>query len=174
MTLEEYLADPQIDERAEYLFGEVYEPAAESFLHTLQSVSIERTLSGIYGRERVVRKFFVPAYSHYPRPDVAVVRKDLAHYKPDGYGSSEVLLVVEVCQSTQAVDYELKNRIYANEGIPEYWIVDLDRRSLVQHTVPGAQGYLRTARLRPGDQIFGIPVNEIIGEPSPEDPPGSV
>jgi Uma2 family endonuclease len=63
-----------------------------------------------------------------PEPDVT-----LLHPKPDFYASQlpgppGVLLVIEIADASLAYDREIKARLYAEAGIPEYWLVNLDAR----------------------------------------------
>ncbi|RYG40311.1 hypothetical protein EON79_22820, partial [bacterium] len=56
--------------------------------------------------------------------------------KRKAYDASDALLVVEVCVSTHDQDYGPKDRAYAAAGIPEYWIIDLDRDRVEKRTEP--------------------------------------
>lgn len=60
-------------------------------------------------------------------PDVLVSRSNLVASNPARLAATEVLLVVEVLSDgTRKVDRILKFAEYAEAGIPQYWIVDLD------------------------------------------------
>jgi Uma2 family endonuclease len=84
-----------------------------------------------------------------PEPDLAVVRKD-----PSLRGHpSEALLVVEIADSSLALDRGLKRTIYAEVGIPEYWIVDVNGRTVEVHTRPDGGYYSRAQILRDGDVL---------------------
>lgn len=75
-----------------------------------------------------------------PEPDLAVVRgvpRDYGKRHPRG---SDVLLVVEIAKTSQAID-RVKARVYAAASVPEYWIVDLVARRVDVHREPGAAGY---------------------------------
>lgn len=84
-----------------------------------------------------------------PEPDLAVVRKDpILRDHP-----SEALLVVEIADSSLAIDRGLKRTIYAEVGIPEYWIVDVNGRTVEVHTRPDGGYYSRVQILRDGDVL---------------------
>lgn len=84
-----------------------------------------------------------------PEPDLAVVRKD-----PSLRGHpSEALLVVEIASSPLALDRGLKRTIYAEVGIPEYWIVDVNGGTVEVHTRPDRGYYSRVQILRDGDVL---------------------
>jgi len=63
-----------------------------------------------------------------PEPEVAVPAANKGGYQrhhPRGYA---LLLAVEVSDSTAGFDLTRKAAIYANAGVPEYWVLDLPRR----------------------------------------------
>jgi Uma2 family endonuclease len=79
-------------------------------------------------------KPFAASDDSEPEPDIAVV--DAA---TDTWGAghpSQAHLVVEVADTSRRVDLVHKPRIYAASGIPEYWVVDLPRRTVVRHAQP--------------------------------------
>jgi Uma2 family endonuclease len=75
-----------------------------------------------------------------PEPDVAVVRGRLEDFRPRPPSTSEAVLIVEVCHSTKRADYHDKLRLYAEGGVPNYWIVDIDARTITVHAEPTAEG----------------------------------
>lgn len=83
-----------------------------------------------------------------PEPDVAVLAELKPEYDNDRHPrGDELLLVVEVSDSSAAFDLNRKVVLYANAGVPEYWVLDVTRRVLVVYRQPAGPTY----RLR---QIF--------------------
>jgi Uma2 family endonuclease len=86
-------------------------------------------------------------------------------------GPGEVVLVVEVSDSTLSYDKNVKLPLYARAGIPEAWIVDLQGDVVEVHAGPRAYGYARTSRydceagrLRSEVlQDLALPVDQILG-----------
>jgi Uma2 family endonuclease len=75
-----------------------------------------------------------------PEPDVALLRP-----RPDFYASAkpaagDVLLVIEVADSSLDFDREVKLPLYARAGIPEFWLVDLVAGTLELHSDPYSEG----------------------------------
>jgi Uma2 family endonuclease len=64
-----------------------------------------------------------------PEPDLAVIPVDA----PRPYHPGTATLIVEVAMSSLERDLHIKRRLYAAAGVPEYWVLDLDRRRLVVH-----------------------------------------
>ena len=77
-------------------------------------------------------------------PDV-VVLKPRAEYR-ELPKASDVLLVIEVADSSLAYDRNMKGRVYAGSGVPEYWVVDLQNRCAWVHRQPTTDGYQEVFR----------------------------
>jgi Uma2 family endonuclease len=81
-----------------------------------------------------------------PEPDVALVRGDRRDYLHAHPGPLDVALVVEVADTSLARDRGVKQRLYAQAGIPVYWIVNLIARQIEVYTDPVSTG--KTAQYR--------------------------
>ncbi len=55
--------------------------------------------------------------------------------------AEDVLLVIEVAESSLAYDRSTKLRLYAAAGIQEYWVVDCAAETVEVHRAPGPDGY---------------------------------
>ena len=76
-----------------------------------------------------------------PQPDLAVNRHRAVPYRERLPAAEDVLLLIEVSESSLAYDRSTKLRLYAAYGIPEYWVVDCIARSIEIHRMPAADGY---------------------------------
>jgi Uma2 family endonuclease len=81
-----------------------------------------------------------------PQPDVTVLKP-----RPDGYaaahpGPGDVLLLIEVADSSLARDREVKLPLYAAAGVAEVWLVHLQANHIHLHRDPGPAGY-RSGRM---------------------------
>ncbi len=107
-----------------------------------------------------------------PQPDLAILR-----YREDFYATGEppgppdVLLLIEVADSSLAFDRTVKLRLYARSGIAEVWIVDVRRGILEAHRNPAGDGYTETNTHRRGDHLalllapdIVIPLNLVFAE----------
>lgn len=99
-----------------------------------------------------------------PEPDLAVVPRGTF----DGYPTGCVL-VVEVADSSLRKDLRLKAPLYAEAGIPVYWLVDVNAREVLVMSEPQGGVYQRVERARPGDVLtlagqpaVAVPVAEIV------------
>lgn len=78
-------------------------------------------------------------------PDILVLRERVADYVGRRVDPpADVALLVEISDTTLARDQRLKAGLYAREGVPEYWIVSLQNRTLEVRRLPRAEGYAET------------------------------
>jgi Uma2 family endonuclease len=73
-----------------------------------------------------------------PEPDIVVLREVVMHI-PTG---EDVLLTVEVSDTTLTDDLSRKVSLYARAGVSEYWVVDLTRRIIVAYQSPNGDDWL--------------------------------
>jgi Uma2 family endonuclease len=76
----------------------------------------------------------------WPEPDVTVARGSLRRYQDRHPGPQDIVILVEVCDTSQYEDRIKKLPAYAKVGIPQYWIVDLGRRVVDVYTNPLRSG----------------------------------
>lgn len=89
-----------------------------------------------------------------PEPDVALYRPRADYYELGKPRPADVLLVIEVADSTLDFDREVKRELYAEAGIPEYWIVNLVEGCVEIHRQPTPEGVYRSLQTaRKGDQL---------------------
>ena len=93
--------------------------------------------------------------SNEPQPDFAVLRPRVDFYAAgDRPGPADVLLLVEVADSSLRLDRTVKLPLYARAGIAEVWIVDLKRRVLDAYCGPAGDAYSKTATHHAGDTLI--------------------
>jgi Uma2 family endonuclease len=164
-------------ERVELIEGEIIEMAAIGSRHAASVKRLNRLLVRRVGERGVVQVQDPVRLSDLsePEPDIAVLRP-----RPDDYAAAhpipaDVLLIVEVADTTVAFDREEKAPLYALAGIGEYWLVDLGADQIEVYRAPSAEGYLdvhsyaRGHTLRPtAFPDLALPVDAIL--PSPRSP----
>jgi Uma2 family endonuclease len=77
-----------------------------------------------------------------PQPDFTVLRPDPQDYMRRLPGVEDVLLVIELSDSTLHYDLRRKLPLYARHGIPEFWVVDVLHEKILRHRRPSGEGYL--------------------------------
>jgi Uma2 family endonuclease len=77
-----------------------------------------------------------------PEPDISIVRGTTDLYADRHPGPGDVGLVIEVADSSLTRDRGIKKRIYARAGVPVYWLIDLNSRTLEIYSDPNDEDYL--------------------------------
>ncbi len=98
-----------------------------------------------------------------PEPDVALLRPRSDFYANSHPVPEDVLLIIEVADTSLAFDREEKFPLYAAAGIPEVWLVDLVGKSLSVYRRPAQGTYTEVTRHRSGATIPipGLPEAEL-------------
>lgn len=88
-----------------------------------------------------------------PEPDVSVARGTRHTYATRHPGPADLGLVVEVADSSLAIDQGIKARLYGAAGIPVYWIADVVHRQVEVYTLAAGGGYGPPVVLMPGQPL---------------------
>lgn len=93
-----------------------------------------------------------------PEPDIAIARR------AEGKGTpvDQVVLAVEISDSSLKMDLGRKQRLYARAGIPEYWVANVAKGTLRQHWEPGADGYAQTRDISFGERIEAVTIPGLV------------
>jgi Uma2 family endonuclease len=137
------------DSRVELIEGELIQmppigtPHA-STLDRLAALLIKRTEDVIV---RIQNPIGLGNFSE-PGPDIVLAKDRPGGYAKKHPGPKDILLIIEVCDSTLRFDREVKVPLYARHKVPEVWLLDLAERQLEIYRKPSAKGYAQI--LRPG------------------------
>jgi Uma2 family endonuclease len=139
------------DERVELLRGTVVRMSPKGPPHEDAIQQANRILSrAVDGRAHVrVQSSFAASDGSEPEPDLAVV----APRRYSNEHPSNADLIIEVSQSSLSIDRNIKCTIYAEAGIPEYWVVNLIDDVIEVSTAPRAGAYTTTTLHRKGSTI---------------------
>ena len=91
-----------------------------------------------------------------PQPDVMLLRPSADRYRSAHPRPEDVLLLIEVADATLVFDREMKLPLYAKQGVPEVWILDLDAEQLEIYREPSAGGFRRKLERRDTESIAPI------------------
>lgn len=96
-------------------------------------------------------------------PDVALLRRRSDFYREALPRPADVVLVVEVADTTVDYDRHVKVPRYARAGIPEVWVVDLRARVIDVHAGPVAGEYRDERHAQPGESLAipGVPAQQL-------------
>ena len=82
-----------------------------------------------------------------PQPDFAVLKPRSDDYRKATPRPEEVLLLIEVADSSLSYDRCVKRSLYARHGIPEFWIVNLTAGEVEVCRAPSGDSYASVSRL---------------------------
>ena len=139
------------DERIELLRGVLVPMSPIGPPHSATIDRLTRMLVlALDGRGTVrVQNPFAALDDSEPEPDLSVV--PFGDYD-EGHPERAELLI-EVAESSLSRDRGVKLRIYAENGVPEYWVVNLVDRTIEVHTEPAPGGYGRMQSYVAGQSI---------------------
>jgi Uma2 family endonuclease len=140
--LERILAGEFMDRKVQLLDGAIFEMPNPNPPHNTSVTYTHLVLLRIFSNGYVVRNQmgFPVDDVNEPMPDFAVVEGTIADFRD--CNPTTAVLIVEVADSTLTIDRG-KATLYARAGVPEYWIVDVNRRQLIVHRDPQSDRYGR-------------------------------
>ncbi|NJL67475.1 MAG: Uma2 family endonuclease [Microcoleus sp. SM1_3_4] len=158
--------------RVELLKGEIVEMAPEGEPHAYFSSEAGEYLIRLLGDRATIRSakpIALPDNSE-PEPDIAIVQRLGREYLEHHPYPENIFWLIEYSDSTLAKDLETKTKIYAEAGIPEYWVVHLKNRYLIIFRDPQDGDYASKVTLRTGTvnplafPDVAVPVSAIVRE----------
>ncbi len=90
-----------------------------------------------------------------PQPDLVILKRREDFYADALPIPSDILLIIEVADSTIAYDREVKMPLYAVAGIPEMWLFDINRKVIEGYSQPSTLGYKKMQRYEQND-VFSM------------------
>jgi Uma2 family endonuclease len=148
-------------DRVELIEGELIDMAPIGSRHATRVDYLNRLLVKQVSDDHLVRvQNPVRLGKHSePEPDIAIVhnrRYSKAHPIP-----KDVLLLIEVADTTVQYDREIKVPLYARHHIPEVWLLDLPKGCLEIYLQPGKKGYRQILLPDPDETISPSLVPEV-------------
>jgi Uma2 family endonuclease len=137
LTVDEYYRMAEVgllppDARVELIEGEIIDMAPIGSRHAAAVDLLAKRFIRAVDESAIVRIQGPVRLSPHsePQPDLALLKRQPHRYATSHPTAADVLLIVEVSDTTLRFDREVKAKLYARHGIPELWIVDLDSRQL--------------------------------------------
>lgn len=153
-----------IEERVELIEGEIVTMSPIGSRHSGCVKRLNAFLTQALGNTVIISvqdPISLNIYSE-PQPDIAVLRLKANFYSDKHPSPSEVLLLIEVADTSIGYDRETKVPLYARAGIPELWLVDLVGEVVTQYVEPIRGEYRRSKRAKRGDYIRGKTIRDLI------------
>jgi Uma2 family endonuclease len=143
--------------RVELLKGEIVEMSPEGEPHAYFSSVAGVYLIRLLGERAMIRsaKPITLANDSEPEPDIAIVQELGREYLEHHPYPENIFWLIEYSNSSLEKDLETKTKVYAEAGIPEYWVVNLKRRQLVVFREP-IQGEYASKSTLSGGTIYSL------------------
>jgi len=135
-----------LTERYELIDGEIVIKMPQNHPHRLTLLIIALWLEQVFGRvfvqtQQAIQIDKKDAHTNDYEPDITVYNRSALEFLPNEPTDQDVVLVVEVSDSTLATDRNIKAKIYARSHYREYWIANVKKRQIIVHREPTADGY---------------------------------
>ncbi len=159
------------DARYELLGGDILVQMPQKEPHGSLVMAIVFLFARLFGEEFIRCQMpVVLSNDGEPEPDVVVTSSSRSVYQTGGIPTSaDVRLVLEVFVSTLPYDVGEKAEKYAQSGVAEYWVVDVESRRLLVFRAPSPTGYAVTAVFTDADAVsplaaplVAIPVGDLL------------
>lgn len=126
------------DDRVELIRGEIIQLPTKKTPHSVCNTLLVQELIILLGKRAIVRgqePIILPADSE-PQPDVVIVRPRSDNYLFAHPNPADVLLVMEISDSTLSYEQTTKLSLYAEDRISDYWIFNLIENCLEIYSEP--------------------------------------
>lgn len=149
------------DERVELIRGEIIQMPTKKTPHSVCNTGLVRRLIRLLGDRAIVRgqePIILPADSE-PQPDVVIARNRSDEYLSSHPEPADILLVIEISDSSLSYDQGRKLSVYAEDGISDYWIFNLVSNWLEVYSEPYQEsrdqfGYRLKRIVLPNESVF--------------------
>ncbi|MEC4853558.1 MAG: Uma2 family endonuclease, partial [Jaaginema sp. PMC 1079.18] len=130
-------------DRVELIAGEIIKMSPIGTKHQACVARINQILGQELGDRAIVwpQNAIQLSENSQPQPDIALLTPRDDFYRDRYPQPSDILLIIEVADSTIRYDRDVKIPLYGSAGIPEAWIVDLNRNCIEVYQSPDSDGY---------------------------------
>jgi len=159
------------DDRVELIEGEIVEMPPTGDYHS----GVLSQLASLFAplHTQTVLRFQDPLRLNAesaPEPDLAVLKLRSDFYKGSGPRPDDVLLLIEIADSSTRYDRRVKAPLYGQASIPELWIVNIPDHSIEVYREPSDAGFRAISIVRGREQIsptllpsIAFSVDELLG-----------
>ena len=115
------------NDRIELIRGEIIEMAPKRTPHSVCNSQLWKHLYKLIGEQAEIRvqEPIVLSADSEPEPDLVIAKKKANNYLSAHPSAEDIILVIEISDSTLKYDREIKLPLYAEAGINNYWIINL-------------------------------------------------
>ncbi len=159
------------EQGVELINGEIYEMSPIGSKHASVVDRINNLLSRQLGDEVILRVQNPVVLSDFsePEPDIAIVKFKEDFYETAHPCAEDILLIIEVCDSSIVYDRQIKLPLYAQNAVPECWLIDLEKKEIQAYWQPFGEIYrfsqigLKGDVLKARNVNLELPIKKIFG-----------
>jgi Uma2 family endonuclease len=167
-TVEEYERMGQVGilgkaDRVELIDGQIVQMTPIGPPHNGTVITLTRLLLSAVGERAVVSAQGPTVLDDFsePQPDFALLKPPEDAYRRRHPRPEDVLLLIEVADTSARFDRKVKLPLYAIAGIREYWIVDINQSAIEAYRSPAGDRYASVETLRSGDRIAPLTIPDV-------------
>ena len=149
----------------ELIDGELINKMGKKAPHAFSALLLHQWLVEVFGFLRVRKEESIDVYpednpTSEPEPDLVVLRESGEKFAQSNPGPQDILLAIEVADSTLSLDLSKKALLYARAGIADYWVLDVNKRRLIVHRDPVAGKYTSIVEYREDESVAPLAAPE--------------
>ena len=152
------------EDRVELIDGEIIEMSPIGGRHAGCVNAAVAAFTAAFGRKVVVSVQNPVRLTEYtePQPDIVLLKPRKDSYRAKRVWGEDVLLVVEVADTTLRYDRDVKLPHYAAAGVPEVWIEDLQHDVLLVYREPQGKSYKTIVTLKRKDSVAVLAFPDVV------------
>ncbi len=133
-------------QHVELIAGELLDKMGKNRAHVNATTRLRLWMERVFGAEFVGCEAPIEVAPHdqslsEPEPDLIALNRSSDPFTLQTPPPSSVALVVEVADSSLALDLTIKAQLYARAAVADYWVLDINGRRLIVHREPEAGHY---------------------------------
>jgi len=157
--------------RFELIDGDLIDKIGQKPPHANSIRRLTPLLAAWFGLERIQVQSPIEVATrdrerNFPEPDLAVLKENKLDYDIRHPRGNELLVIVEVAESSLSRDTTTKRDLYARAGVPEYWVLDLEARRVVVHRAPAEGQYTQISEINDTESLtfesHSVPVAQLL------------
>jgi Uma2 family endonuclease len=144
--------------RYELIDGDLINKMGKGEPHALAGMFIQQWLVAVFGFTRVRKEDPIDVAAddnnhNEPEPDLVVLRESIEKLQGRRPQPHDVILAIEIGDSTLRIDRSTKAELYARAGIPDYWVLDVGQRRMIVHREPNTGRYTSVSAYAENENI---------------------
>jgi Uma2 family endonuclease len=143
------------EQRIELLEGELFDMAPIGPAHSGTTNYLTRLFFQAVGDKAIVsvQNPIMLGDNSEPQPDLCLLCSREDFYEKSHPAATDVLLLIEIADTSASADRAYKIPLYARHGIPEVWLIDVKRQQLEIHRQPEQGQYRQVYLAQPNERI---------------------